>query len=388
MKIVFLFDSPNDFFVINYFEKYKIQKNMVKIGSKYLSAGLPKKVTEDFLNGVLEYKVGENNIFIYVNTSLIRCSPINLEEFKDFDKIIRFTGYTRNSVHQKASIPKIETILINYGERLNEDKIEFLNQINSNKVLSCGNCPFDLQNVFFDYKLSFIHIFFSMGYEYLNFTERITRKDNLMGLYLIKGYKRTRDETFSEILEIANFEIKNYSEQNIFSTYKLFEIFLIRDSWFKNHVASFTDYQTSVCGYIFETLSWISDFESEKRLEYLTEKTLKGLLFSKFNIPFILDCNPYSFIDLLKDGYWFLNSEFFDYNENESFQELTVKMKKSLLDSIKYLNEINHKFNGDLDLISKYFTDLYGNKMQNNFKMIYEYINYPDNAEAVNFILS
>ena len=82
-----------------------------------------------------------------------------------------------------------------------------------------------------------------------------------------------------------------------------------RDNWDRNHISSWTDYETSVVGFVFETLNHGLEFNCTHRLEYLGEKTLKPLLFSFLKMPFILDCNPYSFIELDKDGFWFLNSE-------------------------------------------------------------------------------
>ena len=121
-------------------------------------------------------------------------------------------------------------------------------------------------------------------------------------------------------------------------------------------------------------------------MEYISEKTLKPLLFSFLKMPFILDCNPYSFIDLTKDGYWFINSEFFSYEESDNYEIIIEKFSNALDETILYLEDLYKSHN--LDDISNILYEKYKDKIDTNFKKITEDVNNPKNGDLLlDFIL-
>ena len=121
---------------------------------------------------------------------------------------------------------------------------------------------------------------------------------------------------------------------------------------------------------------------------YITEKTLKAILYSKMNIPFIMDMNPYNFIELNKMGFWFLNTEFFDFDNTSSEEILSQNMKNSIFKSVEYVLNI-YEHNQDLQQTHHELTKLFSEKMQNNFNIFMEYLYKPYNCEKlIKFILN
>lgn len=376
-KVAFLIENHNDLrFVITYFENYKIPSEFVQIDDDHLIAGVVGNIPKDIQEGCLKYKY--NNIEIDVFSSF---KKINESEY---DKIYEFLPYWRGATYENKNTDRYEKIFLNIGERTNVVD-DTKSELNGNKLISGANCQLD--NVFYDFKLNLIYFYYFFGFNYLRFKYREVTKDNLLGMYWMPGYKKVRDEQVEKIKKLSNFNIDFYSDRNELSTYEWLSI-LTFDSWHRNHIASWTDYETSVVGYVFETLHHNTTYESNNRLEYIGEKTLKSLLFSFLRMPFILDCNPYSFIDLVKDGYWFLNSEYFTYHEDDDVDTLIQKFSKSIDDTISYLSELNAIHLGDLKKVSHSLYTEHKDKIDNNFKKILNDVHTPEIGDSLlNFIL-
>jgi hypothetical protein len=158
----------------------------------------------------------------------------------------------------------------------------------------------------------------------------------------------------------------------------------------KCHTTSYLDYITSVCAFAFETTNFeefIFPYQSLNR-QYITEKTLKAILYSKMDIPFIMDMNPFNFVELHEMGFWFLNSEFFDFSKTKFIDEASENMKNSIFKSIEYILELYKKNNSDLDKTHLELKLLYSDKMQNNYNLFMEYLVKPYNCKKlIKFIL-
>lgn len=388
--ILFLFDNFNTLFILKFLEKYLIKSDLVEFKNENLIAGVPKKIPNDLKNGLIKFEY--NNHIISTPTNIFYENHNDIDElyFSEYDEVYFFKTFNREASYENHNRPGFKMIYINYGERVHHDENTFIKNLNNNKVVSCSNFKNKdlISNYFYEYKLNFLQQYFEMGYDFVRFRNGLkVDKTFLLGLYYTEGYKGLRDNTNKEILNLSNFKIDYFSSSKENDFYKTFLIFSQRDYWYKNHTSTFTDYLTSVCGYVFETLNYNQDFETKLRLEYLSEKTLKALLFSIHNIPFILDCNPYSFVSLNSDGYWFLNSEFFNGTENDSHDVITEKMKVSIIKSIEFLNKLYEDYDGNFNDIHQYFIDNFGNKMQKNFELIDKYLTNPDNDKLLNFIL-
>ena len=105
------------------------------------------------------------------------------------------------------------------------------------------------------------------------------------------------------------------------------------------------------------------------------------------NIPFIMDMNPYDFIELNKRGFWFLNTEFFDFDNISSEEILAQNMKNSIFKSIEYVLNI-YEHNQNLQQTHYELTKLFSEKMQNNFNIFMKYLTNPLNSsKLLDFIL-
>lgn len=377
-KVVFLFEGNNNLkFIIKYFEKFYISNQKVY---NFENASLIAGIRKDF-----DYDIINNQVKFYYNDVTIHLFN-KIDEFNhsEFDKVFIFRTYHRGNEYKYNNDDKYEIILLNLGERTNLfDELD--NELNNKKLISGSNISGN--NIFYDYKLNLLYFYYYYGFDYLRYKFRKIQKQNLLGMYWFPAYKFERDNQVEKIQKLSNFNIDFYSEVNDIGIYELIRIF-DRDNWDKNHISSWTDYETSVVGYVFETLHHSVEYESIHRLEYIGEKTLKPLIFSFLKMPFILDCNPYSFIDLSKDGYWFLNSEFFTYNENDDYKTLINNFSSSIDETIKYLSELNSKYEGDLEKISKYLYEKHSEKIDNNFVKIQKQMNTPTKGEELlNFIL-
>lgn len=133
-------------------------------------------------------------------------------------------------------------------------------------------------------------------------------------------------------------------------------------------MTSYTDFTTSVCNLIFESAGpdvVDLNIEPTKRL-YLSEKTLKGLLFSKENI-FSMWCGNEYFIPVLQDyGFWFLNFEFYNHTEPKA-------VVSSLIKTTEYLKQLKNQLKTN-ESVHKYLLDTFGSKLENNGKMLDQFL--------------
>lgn len=375
-KVAFLFDGNDLKFIVNYFEKYHIDtKKVDMINNPSLIAGAKDDIDSDILNNETKYEYKNTIIQLFNNKSDI--------DLDTFDKIYKFETYHRGTKYTNSNNDSFERILINLGERTSES-YELKNEINGHKLISGSKIKGN--NIFYDFKLNLIYFYYYYGFNYLRYKYRRVNKDNMLGMYWFPKYKVERDNQVKSIQSFTTFDIDFYSKADKMNVYEKIRT-IDRDNWDKNHISSWTDYETSVVGYVFETLHHSIEYESIHRLEYISEKTLKPLLFSFLKMPFILDCNPYSFIDLTKDGYWFLNSEFFTYEESDNYEIIIEKFSNALDKTIVYLEDLYKSYS--LDEVSDIIYEKYKRKIDTNFKKIIEDVNNPKNGDLfIDFILN
>lgn len=374
-KVAFLFDGNDLKFIVNYFEKYHVGSKKVDMtDNPSLIAGAKDDIDYDILNNQIKYQYKDTTIQLFNNHPDI--------DLTSFDKIYKFETYHRGEKYTNNNNNSFERVLLNLGERTSELH-DLENEINGHKLISGSNVKGN--NIFYDFKLNLIYFYYYYGFNYLRYKYRRVNKDNMLGLYWFPKFKSERDNQVKSIQELSTFAIDFYSQTDTMNVYEKIRT-VDRDNWDKNHISSWTDYETSVVGYVFETLHHTVEFESKHRLEYIGEKSLKALLFSFLKMPFILDCNPYSFIDLVKDGYWFLNSEFFEYNESDSTTLIINKFSKSINSSIQYIENLSKE--NSLDEVSDLLYKKYQQKIDNNFKKIIQDVKAPKNGDLfIDFIL-
>jgi hypothetical protein len=97
--------------------------------------------------------------------------------------------------------------------------------------------------------------------------------------------------------------------------------------------------------------------------------------------------NPYSYVELSKLGFWFLNTEFFNFEQVNSDENISQNMKSSIFKSIEFILDLYNK-TGSLQQTHNKLTELFSEKMQNNFNIFTKYLKIPKNSNnLLDFIL-
>lgn len=291
----------------------------------------------------------------------------------------------------------MEIIYLNVNEAFHDTDERIIKFLNNNKIISSGAFGHNHNNLYYEPFLNLLYFYYIYGFDFLSYNYLKVDKQNLIGLYLKKNYKPERDKLYDEISQkFTEFEVS----QNLLEIYDttknkpnfLTELITIHNQfgWEKNHYSTYTDYLSSVCAFLFETTNsktfgWPSH---SKNRQYITEKTLKAILFSKLNIPFITDMNPYNFLELHNMGFWFMNTEFFDFNKINSDEEISENFTNTIIKSIEHVLELYNKNNSDLNKTHNELELMYAEKMQNNFNQFMKYLEGPkNNDKLIEFIL-
>ena len=343
-----------------------------------------KLITQQYenINGYMQFakeqtqQEGYDKVFLFARRLFIE--GVEKNDFTNIDKNI------------------LEVIYLNVSEAIHTKNNTLRNFLKDKKVISCSNVSYTNTNFYYEPFLNLIYSYYQYGFDFYPYNKLDVKKQNLIGMYLKKNYKVSRDKTYSDIQ--SKFINKNidtdllqiYKESkrpNFFTKFNC----LHTPAWdSKCHTTSYLDYITSVCAFGFETTNFeefIFPYQSLNR-QYITEKTLKAILYSKMDIPFIMDMNPFNFIELHEMGFWFLNSEFFDFTKTKFIDEASENMKNSIFKSIEYILELYKNNNSDLDKTHSELKTLYGDKMQNNYNLFMEYLVKPYNCEKlIKFVL-
>jgi hypothetical protein len=334
------------------------------------------------INGYMQFakeqtqQEGYDKVFLFVRRLFIE--GVEKNDFTNIDKNI------------------LEVIYLNVSEAIHTKNNTLRNFLKDKKVISCSNVSYTNTNFYYEPFLNLIYMYYQYGFDFYPYNKLDVKKQNLIGMYLKKNYKVSRDKMHNDIQD--EFINKNV-DTDLLEIYKesqrpdFFTKFncLHTPAWdSKCHITSYLDYITSVCAYTFETTNFeefIFPYQSLNR-QYITEKTLKAILYSKMDIPFIMDMNPFNFIELHEMGFWFLNSEFFDFTKTKFIDEASENMKNSIFKSIEYILELYKNNNLDLDKTHSELKMLYSDKMQSNYNLFMGYLNKPYNCEKlIKFIL-
>ena len=348
----------------------------------------------------IDYKITKNIGYGMMDENF-NFAKEQIEKF-GYDKVYLFVreffanGFDTNQ-HKSPNSDIMEVIYLNVNEAFHETDDRILDFLNSNKIISSGAFGHTHKNLYYEPFLNLLYFYYIYGFDFLSYKYLKIDKDNLIGLYLKKNYKSERDVLYSEIKnrfiesDIDSKLLEIYDTTGTKPTF-LTELITIHNQigWEKNHYSTYTDYLASVCAFLFETTNhktfgWPSD---SKNRQYITEKTLKAILFSKLNIPFITDMNPYNFLELYNMGFWFMNTEFFDFNKIHSDDEISDNFKNSIDKSIEHVLNLYKKNDSDLNKTRDELERLYSDKMQNNFNQFMQYLERPkNNDKLIEFIL-
>ena len=255
----------------------------------------------------------------------------------------------------------------------NNELIEFLD--NGNLILSSTYFEtFSHKNLYVDYLFSLYYFFHSKGFNYLNFYES-SDKDGLVGTYNKETSKlnkangsmvRDKISNCKQLLgnDLVDYGIPEFPMKNLFC-FQPKDNKVSLNMWKNNYISSYTDIVRNVCFYIIET--WPENGNQGR--DYITEKTLKSILFSKVKSFPILDASNKIMNLMKKDGFWFLNNEF-----------------NNITETFKYLKELKDKHKV-YALVYEDLLETYGNKLDNNSKILDKLLlKYPKSEYLLNFI--
>jgi len=255
---------------------------------------------------------------------------------------------------------------------------EFLDT--GNISLSSATISFEHPNFYYEpfFNINFFYYFY--GFNYLNYYKLKSNKINFIGVYHKSGGKIWRDNIFNNVKKIVGDDISSFSNYDynlkfIFESHRPNGFGL----WGLNHIASYTDYKTSVCNLLFETLQHDPNRESPMQKmygrQYITEKTLKSIAFGEEEIFFIWYGPQDIYEYLTKLGFWFYNTEF--YNGD---------MKSSVYDAVKELKRLKENLKTN-DAVYEYLKENYCHKLNNNVKIFKKMLlSYYKKDDVINLI--
>ncbi len=414
-KVLFISALDKDSMMITYLKPYMVNRgyDIIKDDRGYQSpvfnwSEKKERLIENiegyysfkFKDIDIDYKITKNIGYGMMDENFSFAKE-QIEKF-GYDKVYLFVreffanGFDTNQ-HKSPNSDIMEVIYLNVNEAFHETDDIILDFLNSNKIISSGAFGHTHKNLYYEPFLNLLYFYYIYGFDFLSYKYLKIDKDNLIGLYLKKNYKPERDVLYSEIKnrfiesDIDSKLLEIYDTTGTKPTF-LTELITIHNQigWEKNHYSTYTDYLASVCAFLFETTNhktfgWPCN---SKNRQYITEKTLKAILFSKLNIPFITDMNPYNFLELHNMGFWFMNTEFFDFNKINSDDEISDNFKNSIDRSIEHVLNLYKSNDSDLNKIRDELERLYSDKMQNNFNQFMQYLETPkNNDKLIEFIL-
>lgn len=245
-----------------------------------------------------------------------------------------------------------------------------------NISLSSASISFEHPNFYYEPFFNINYFYYFYGFNYLNYYKLKSDKINFIGAYHKSGGKLWRDDIFNNVKKIVgddilSFSINDYNVKSLFEPYGPNTFGL----WGLTHIASYTDYKTSVCNLLFETLDENPNNQSPTQKmygrRYITEKTLKAITFGEEEIFFIW-YGPNDIYNYLIDlGFWFYNSEFYKGD-----------IKQSVYDAANELKQLKNQLVTN-NAVHSYLKENYGHKLQNNlniFKKMLEVYYKRDNV--------
>jgi hypothetical protein len=412
-KVLIIANSLIDGMMLSYFMPYLVERGVAEINPND-TPQIPisrwyeeKPQTLENIDKFYKFKFEDTDIdFKFVTQQYTNIDGyINFakqqREQNGYDRVFLFTRKlfiegVQNDEFTKIDKTILEVIYLNVSEAIHTKDNTLREFLKDKKVISCGNVSYTNPNFYYEPFLNLIYSYYQYGFDFYPYNQLEVKKQNLIGMYLKKNYKVPRDMMYNDIKsEFINKEIdvrlleiyKEYPRPDFFTKFNC----LHNPTWDAAcHITSYLDYLTSVCAFAFETTNFkefVFPYQSMNR-QYITEKTLKAILYSKMDIPFIMDMNPINFVELHEMGFWFLNSEFFDFSKTKFMDELSCNMKDSIFKSIEYILELYKINEYNLDKTHLELKMMYGDKMQSNYNLFMGYLNKPYNCEKlIKFIL-
>lgn len=379
--------------LLPYFLKYKIKEEDESVAEPFYVG----KIDKAAVTGVFSFIYNGINITIKFEEH-IDYSRVGIREHiknisKNYDKIFVLREYNSRKLDVE-SFNNVEILYFKVDENYHESQSYIEDFLSKFRIISSASINFKHLNFYHEPIINLFAFYHQFGFNYVSYNKLNVDKQNLMGLYYIPKYKNVRDIMYNQMCDI--FKNNELDSPIIYDTHvdkpKLITQYLELNNgnWGLNHAAMYSDYLSSVCAFIFDTLNHASTqgpADGTNRY-YINEKALKAIMFSKLNIPFIIDTNPHN-LHILNDlGFWFLNSEFHTFDKTKTESQMIKETRDSIIKSIDYLIDIYKKNDCNLNDTHAELVKLYESKMQNNYNTFIKYLSEPkDGDKLLNFIL-
>lgn len=395
-KVLFIFNSTDySFALFPFLLKYKVDTKTMFVNAPYYHGDMDTSA----IDGRFKFKYNDTDIDLFYtkegisndyNAALSYIKPLTTQ----YDKIYLFKEWNSFDINFK-SFENVEIMYYKADENFHKPDAEINRFLSEFRIISSASISFTNKNFYFEPILNLFVFYYDNGFDYSSYSLIDNKKTNLLGMYYIKYYKEVRDRFYNKFIKPI-FEKHNIDGPVIYDTNcdkpQLITQLLQnhKNHWKLNVTTKYSDYINSVCGFVFDTLNHTSIEGPNGSVEryYVTEKVLKAIMYSKLNILFILDTNPNNFEILHNLGFWFLNSEFYEFNTNNSTEDRVISMQDGIVNSMEYLIEIYKQNNFDLNKTHQELVEKYGDKMQNNYDIFIKYLtDAPDSNKLLNFIL-
>jgi hypothetical protein len=379
--------------LLPYFLKYKIKEEDESVAEPFYVG----KIDKAAFNGVFSFLYNGINITIkfedHINFNRVGIREYTKDISKNYDKIFILREYNSRDL-EVESFNNIEILYFKLDENYHDSQSYIEDFLSKFRIISTASINFKHSNFYHEPIINLFTFYYIFGFNYLSYNKLNVDKQNLMGLYYIPKYKNVRDIMYGEMSNIFKnneIDLPTIYDTNVDKPQLIIQYLEVNNgNWGLNHAAMYSDYLSSVCGFVFDTLnhSAIQGPADGTKRHYINEKALKAIMFSKLNIPFILDTNPYNFHILNDLGFWFLNSEFHTFDKTKTESQMIKETRDSIIKSIDYLIDIYKKNNFNLNDTHAELVKLYESKMQNNYNTFIKYLSEPkDGDKLLNFIL-
>lgn len=360
----------------------------MRIGIKYLSfydcSGLIYTLSEGSIS-YLKHKVFSikyrNNEYLFSRT---------FDDLKDVDKTIICINHLQQAKDvvieannlKLTNFKLLQMQIVENFQCSDSEIVDFLNK--GNIILSSASVNFTHENLIYDPFLNLFYLYRSCGFNYINYHKNSTKKF-LMGIYYrpihVDGIvRRERKYIYEKAKQLLDNNLICYTTNNKTEFDILLENHEGFGFWNQTYISTYTDYSTSVCNIMFETLGSTTQTQDPNHFmynrEYITEKTLQSLLYSKENIFFIW-YGPKKILKILKDmGFWFLNLEFYDENDDSIIKDeiYLCSVYNSIVKSIEYIKKLKTELK-DNNFVFEHLIDKYGHHLANNSVLLDNVLN-------------
>ena len=223
-KVLFIANSSIDGMMLSYFMPYIVERGVAVINPND-TPQIPiqrwyeqESQTLENIDKFYQFKFEDTEIHF----KLITLQYENINGYMQFakeqtqqegyDKVFLFArrlfieGVEKNDF---TNIDKniLEVIYLNVSEAIHTKNNTLRNFLKDKKVISCSNVSYTNSNFYYEPFLNLIYSYYQYGFDFYPYNELDVKKQNLIGMYLKKNYKVSRDKMHNDIQKVSNEEM-------------------------------------------------------------------------------------------------------------------------------------------------------------------------------------